>query len=783
MRKVQVYIENQKLELFDDEQIQITSSVQNVQDIAKVFTDFSQSFTVPASPINNQIFQHFYQTDVDSTLDYQLRRDAKIEIDLVLFRTGKMQLEKANLKKGMAESYTITFYGDVRTLQDYFKDDKLAVLDFSPYTHEYSGAEIQARITDTTDYDVRYPLITSERVWTYGDATSTDISVTGTRMNYYELFPALKIRRVFDAIESQYGVDFQGAFLTDARFDNAFLYLKNSETFGFQTEPQRIDFTSYSGFDTTGFVARDCFNTVEDTLLIVYDNEDLNPTLGTHIINFVCSSVSNPSATYYIDVYNNGVLETTLQAQGTGNIDSLTYSNDVGLNNIFYFVVRANAAINIKIDVYYNQYRTEWYDDGFNPVYQYFNLLIFNATTSTLSLVADLDIGNNIPDMTVSDFVKGVLKEFNLTIAPLSPTSFELMPLEDWYNKGRILDITPHTDIDSIDIQRVPLYKKISFRYQKSESFTNGKFADDNGKEYGDLEQSYDYDGTDYLVESPFENLLHSKFTDTNLQVGYIINRNFGKYIPKPMLLYMAEQTACSFKFNNATTVDTLTNYMPFGQDTYANGQYLSLNFGPEISSLREIVINNHIFATYYSNYINNLYVRKNRLVYVKCYLPLALLTSIRLNDRVIIRDKRYVINEMKSNLTTGEVNLVLLLDFRRIVRRRPKWSIPSAGLTLKSPVVMPNGATEFNIDEGTTGIVATPDRGFADRNVQFVIPPNANGGYLLMTEDGYNLDTEDYYNLRSEEGTPEVLNVEITYSFPDGSTETQDYPFVISDL
>jgi hypothetical protein len=245
----------------------------------------------------------------------------------------------------------------------------------------------------------------------------------------------------------------------------------------------------------------------------------------------------------------------------------------------------------------------------------------------------------------------------------------------------------------------------------------------------------------------------------------------------------MAEQTACSFKFNNATTVDTITDYMPFGQDTFANGQYLSLNFGPEISSLREIVINNHIFNTYYSNYINNLYVRKNRLVYVKCYLPLALLTSIRLNDRVIIRDKRYVINEMKTNLTTGEVDLVLLLDFRRLVRRRPKWTIPTSGLTLRSPVIMPNGATEFNIDEGTTGIVASPDRGFADANVQFAIPPNANGGYLLITEDGDNLDTEDYYNLRSEEGTPEILNIEITYDFPDGSTETQDYPFVISDL
>ena len=73
MRKVQIYIEGERLELFNDETIQVTSSVQNVQDIAKVFTDFSQSFTVPASEHNNQIFQHFYENAVDTTLDYQVR--------------------------------------------------------------------------------------------------------------------------------------------------------------------------------------------------------------------------------------------------------------------------------------------------------------------------------------------------------------------------------------------------------------------------------------------------------------------------------------------------------------------------------------------------------------------------------------------------------------------------------------------------------------------------------------------------------------------------------------
>jgi len=104
MRQVQVYIEGQKIELFEDEQINVTSSVQNINDISKVFTDFSQSFTVPASTVNNQIFKHFYQTDIGdpynpSTLfDHNIRRNALIEIDLTTFRRGKISIEKANIK-------------------------------------------------------------------------------------------------------------------------------------------------------------------------------------------------------------------------------------------------------------------------------------------------------------------------------------------------------------------------------------------------------------------------------------------------------------------------------------------------------------------------------------------------------------------------------------------------------------------------------------------------------------------------------------------------------------
>ena len=64
MNKVVLYIKDadnvfQAVDLFEDETISVTSKIQDIRDISKVFTDFSQSFTLPASKKNNKIFKHF----------------------------------------------------------------------------------------------------------------------------------------------------------------------------------------------------------------------------------------------------------------------------------------------------------------------------------------------------------------------------------------------------------------------------------------------------------------------------------------------------------------------------------------------------------------------------------------------------------------------------------------------------------------------------------------------------------------------------------------------------
>ena len=330
MRTVQVYIEGQRLDLFDDEQISVTSKQQDVQDISKVFTDFSQSFSVPSTPNNDAIFSHFYNSDVgdlqdvSTIFDANQRRDAFIEIDLTTFRRGKIQLEKAEIKDNQAYSYQVTFYGDITSLKDKFNDDKLANLTYlRSYGHAYTATEIRNRITDgSTNYPLRYPLIT-RRYLTYDDGGTNDINTNTGAIQYSELFPAVKVSGVLAAIEIQYGVDFQGTFLSDKRFQNCFLFCQNKDDFQFFTTTQDVDFTT--GGETLSYPSGDVytnyFDLANDTLTITPINFEtaFNVTPSNQFwqdaikhkvqLSIFCASTT---AEYYVDVFLNDVLTTTL---------------------------------------------------------------------------------------------------------------------------------------------------------------------------------------------------------------------------------------------------------------------------------------------------------------------------------------------------------------------------------------------------------------------------------------------------------------------------------------
>ena len=769
MRQIQVYIEGNKLELFNDEQIQINSSVQNIADISKVFTDFSQSFTVPASTVNNEIFQHFYQSDVDSTIDHNIRRSAVIEIDLTTFRRGKIQIEKANLKNGMPENYQITFYGEIRTLKDAFGEDKINQLDLTSLEFSFTAAEILDRITDlATDFDVRYPLIANDRLWTYQN-TGQDVTNTAHAIQYDELFPAVKVSKLFEAIENQYGLTFQGTFLSDPRFTNVFLYGKNTIAYQFLTETSDVllDQITATLIEDPNLPNPSDFtyvNLFEDKINVIY-------AVGaqSHVITFDVQNVS-AVGTFYIEVYQDGNYFQTLEGDGSAVIGFVDIQNTPGLNTSLTFKMKATNTMNVDILLTYQIIG----NNGLNNYAQ--------ISTVQTSLTGNVSLNNTLPDIKVSDFFAGVLKEFNMTCVGIAKDVFEILPLDEWYSQGAIVDITEYTDIDSIDIERIKLFKKIGFKYQQSESFVNRQFFKLANSEYGNTEYQFAYDGDEYNIEVPFENLLFQRATKTGDPTryaifGYCLNENYQAYTPKPILLYLYGQSNdLSFhpiKFYNGINHDDITSFAQFGQDlTYQNTKY-SLNFGAENSVIHLETIQQGLYAEYYFAYLLNLYNLKNRLTYVKTNLPISLLTNLRLNDRVIIRDRRYIINEMKSNLTTGEVNFSLYLDFRQL-EALPVITSDKEAQCMDIPIKMLNGAISATITTDFPGVTITPSTVTSAQTISVCIPENLNSTQYILTEDGDFLITEEFQNLITENSTVQVIVLTITYTLSDGSTVVQ---------
>ena len=671
-REVRVFIEGQQIDLFNDETIEVNSSVQNIADISKTSTDFSQAFTIPATTRNNAIFQHFYQSDVDGTYNFQERKDGYIEIDMTTFRRGRIQLEKSNVKNGQVENYTITFYGQLTSLKDIFGEDKLSDLDYSSVDQALNLTTLQFYIEGLLAFtDIAYPLISSGEFWKYNATpasgtppswfnlgTASEIDTFLGAIDISELFPALRLSRIMQLIELHYGITFSSNFFSTDNFKNAYLWYKNKDRLEIMSTPQTTDYATFLGQTGTfpnGVAMSSFVNTINNTLLIQATTLAGGTNIGEHQVLF--QLVSPPTAIpIFIDVILNGNTIQSVQIDTTGLFTIvLAVLDTIGLNNLYSFQVRAQGTINIDLKIKYS----------------FFNLSVGNSfieyLTSSFVNIPTTSLQRNAPDLKISDFFSGLLKEFNLTCTGTNtPNEFLVETLNYWYASGNVFDITSFTDSTSIDIERVKLYKKISFRYQPSESITNKYYLQIGLKEYGNTEQPYPYDGGELNIDVPFENLMFSKYTGTNVQVGFSINNALSPYIPKPCILYYSQDVVATnpIYIKDSTGTAVCNSVQIFGQDTNVGGIDYSLNFSPETSTYLGIPIQQSLFATYYFDYLANLFDPKNRLTNVKAVLPISILTSLKLNDRLIIRDKRYIINDFKTNLTTGETTFNLLNDF-----------------------------------------------------------------------------------------------------------------------
>jgi hypothetical protein len=764
MREVGLFVKvgeaYKRLELFTDENIELSSSIQNVQDISKVFSDFTQGFTIPATTYNASIIHYFEESSINQIYDYQVMFDAYIEIDTIPFKRGKLQVDKSQIKDGNPYCYNVQFFGHLTSLKDTFGELKLSDLDLTPYSFEYSGANVRNRIIDgATDYDVRFPLISSERIWTYGDATDNDISGLIGALSMGELLPAIKVNAIIEAIETRFGIALNSVFFQSKAFNRLFLYLKNTSNDAISFNFDNLIFDS-----ATGETEYRTANLTTSSLNYVFGEVLLFGSLVStyqYQTSIKVTAVTSPTFNWSVQCLRNNILVNTISGQGTGEFVIFTEQNVNGLDANLTFRVNSESGNTIDIEVI-----------------NYILIPIFGEATQLdpLTIVCDsiapnLDINLNAicPNIKISDFFSGILNMFNLTINPISATDFEVETLESWYSKGVIKNITLNTN-DTYEVGRVKLYKQIDFRYQQSETILNRKFFGFNQAEYGNLRNVFQNDGSDFKIELPFENLLQQKFTDINIQVGYSVDINGQPITPKPMLLYMNDGQNISANpiefFAGELGFITLNAYMPFGQDLQYNQNLFSLNWGAEISSFYLNVISNSLFATYWQTYLAGLYDLRQRLYTFQTMLPLSKLNSLKLNDRLVIEDKRYLINDYKTNLTTGMVNLTLLQDFRTILQPLI-FNMPETAICFEAMIFIPNDANSFELTTETAGVTITPSTATVDSLINICIPDSSETA--ITTESEIDITTEDGEVLITEDSGVSTITILVT--FDNGTT------------
>ena len=735
------------LDLFKDEKIEINLNVKNLADISKIRSDFTQNFTIPCSPTNNKLFEYWYNAEVDGTFNANIRVDAYIEVNSIPFRFGSIQLDSCKLKKGFADSYSITFYGGGVNLSDKFGDDYLKDLDLSEFDHSYSSAVLNA-INDShiNNGDIYYPLISAVSYFEYGTNSSKDIHKTSNDADYRDFKPALRELRIIEAIETKYGVTFSRDFLDRAIFYNKFLWLhKEQGRMRTSSTPLEIDYTSKNVTTADWGTGSNEINLTTNSVIIDWTANF--PTSGFYqnakhtFIYLRCFDSSGND--YKIEVFDNGVLYEThnnLYGNTTTIIYDKLYIND-NVNHNFTFKVSAlNGNVNINTQVYFESD----YPAGGTFYYRKLNATSPSQTTAN----SILKISEQIPELKVKDYFNSLINEFNLILIPTSSTGYYIDTLDNWYSKGKAYDISNLVDYTDITINKPKVKKRIDFLYQKTDTILGKKYFENNQLSYGDLKATFNIQGDEMKIESSFENMLFERLydvatsTNTDYHAGFSIDINLQPVKGKPISFYrngidtgdhihLHPSLTYTSTWHTATEdnriLDQVTNSLNFGAD---NSTYL---FSPIITGL---------YYNFWKTYIEDLYNKKTRVINLKCKLPIRILHNLGLNDRFILDDKKYKISSIKVDLTTADAELELFTDLSSPIDSYNDTILLTADTTNYSADTTLLTADRVSIHEPITSYTingvsrTTYDASKGEENFELKI--SANTDWNLVTSDSW---------------------------------------------
>lgn len=711
-----------ELDLYETDPIKINLQIEDVIEIDKVESAYTQTFRIPATQDNSRFFKWWYEM---STVDFDITQVVRGEIhsDGLIYMSGEIRLQGAYVNEDTQQvDLEILFLGNTRDFATQIAEIYMNQLPLSSLNHPltiYDEEEIVKgtieQSWDGTLHDGAIRYILADRGYDFeenGDMVATQnemVSASHHQRSFFQqghpisrvqFTPLIRIKEIVDAIFSLTEYN----YTDDSFFSDTSTYwtglVEDLYTEGLPDESSTIKFLNgnvnvASGNEgaASGVEARFRYPDEVDDINDVWSQKrdeytaQADGTINLSVyaqIGWDGQSPSIPSDLVWRLYHNGVVIDTdTDPATSPSNTASYTYNNAT-------FNVQAGDVIYLTYEIERAEYVAQL-DGSF-------------IVSGAINQVVVPQLLKN--DVLILDFFKWILKKFRLVMAPsiIDPLKFVIKPWDDYIGSGDILDWSEKLDL-SKDINIKPIF----FDQSQDIMFTDTEDSDQNNNFYQDQNNlifgEFLYDGENELIvgrrdiTTGFAPTPVNRVEDTGSTTNFVIpkfyihgsdyNANTSHdhlqhlpMRPKPRLLFWngmktitGSETTWYYgvpgsgqgSYSIPMTTYPRASYAtdPANQSTTLHLNWSKVAFGSTINTIG--LDGQSVYDRYWYNYITSLYSKDARKYTAYFVLDSQDLRQVSFNDKIFIKGNYYRVAKVYDAPLDGiapiKVDLIKILN------------------------------------------------------------------------------------------------------------------------
>ena len=553
------------LDTFQDESIKVNNNILKISDIGEIPGTFTQQISLPGTKNNNDFFEQYYDISVYSPDVFNTNQviEARLDFDGIFIADGFIKLDRVNLYQGKyVDSYLVTLYGSI---SDFAVNSRLYTLNdldsLSQYNHTASLTAITSSWSNGLfSGSIVYPLAEYGQKMYYSANINLGIDEPSGSLAVQDFKPAIKVKKVWDAIFAKLGYTYTGSFWDEPHLDKMYMILNK--------EGKTLKFTNADienlgqGKLIVGSTNSTYYNILLPSASVVlfpsdaeeYDYTNaFTPISSSYGLNFSSSlkgeinlrysaSFTPLSIPQFSVVFKTGSVQyetvlssyNTILQNGSGYNVYNTYS--VVRNDIVNFqtpvLPSGSYTVNVKS---YPTYPGALFNVRLNPIASPAEASTFKVTQ--VQQAADnriVDIPFNMPYNTngifLIDFIKGIQKKYNLIIYPSNTVAKQMIveTFDTWYKKGIRQDFNQYIDTSQkIEVSPLSLYKQITFKDTDDNDYASQQYNRVYNKGFGESQFYYSssfFAGGDWNVETIFAGAPLIKIPNTYTSGSFLTN-------------------------------------------------------------------------------------------------------------------------------------------------------------------------------------------------------------------------------------------------------------------